>query len=567
MTGIGTLIDGKYEIITKLGEGGMSYVWLAMDKRLNKQWAIKEIKLDADEKNNPVLKKSFIEEANLMKRFDHPVFPRIVDIISAETIYIVMDYVEGESLDKVLMRNGPQQQELVVDWAKQICDALQYLHTRKPPIIYRDMKPANVMLRPEGNIKILDFGIAREYKDNGLSDTTVLGTRGYAPPEQYGLRQTDQRSDIYAIGMTMHHLLTGQDPRQQDYLYKPIREWNPGLHEGIERIIDICVSPDPRDRYQTCAELLYALEHYENDTKVFRKKQKIKLAVFSLSVVISLLSLASGILFRYAAWKENAENYQNLIEAQGTYEQQMNSYKLAVELYPDKTETYIKILETYDNNGLFRTVDESGNAAEVPEFSALYNKNYTLLSKQDDFAELNYKIGTTYLYLYEDENGNGNLETRAYKAKSYFETAADEQYKNEYFYGPALSYYEICRFYTDFVISSSNVKEPMAEDYINMLEAMKSCIAVISEYSSNDSGYVKLNLYKSISSLFTYNRCRSMSVSGVDISLPEELLDMVRTEAEDVLVTQDLSMVLKQDVLSKCTEGIKNIEDAYQEGR
>ena len=97
-------------------------------------------------------------------------------------------------------------------WAMQLCDALSYLHSQNPPIIYRDMKPANVMLKPEGNIKIIDFGIAREYKEQNLADTTVLGTKGYAPPEQYS-GQTDPRSDIFALGMTMHHLLTGMDPR------------------------------------------------------------------------------------------------------------------------------------------------------------------------------------------------------------------------------------------------------------------------------------------------------------------------------------------------------------------
>ena len=202
MAEIGSVIDGKYEILTEIGHGGMSVVYLAMDTHLNKQWAVKEIKKRGKAKTDEIVVNSLLAEANLMKRLDHPSLPRIVDIIdNGITIYVVMDYIEGESLDKILGEFGAQPEELVIGWAKQLCDALSYLHSQKPPIIYRDMKPANVMLKPEGNIKIIDFGIAREYKEQNLSDTTVLGTKGYAPPEQYN-GQTDARSDIYALGMS-----------------------------------------------------------------------------------------------------------------------------------------------------------------------------------------------------------------------------------------------------------------------------------------------------------------------------------------------------------------------------
>ena len=182
MTQIGSVIDGKYEILTEIGRGGMSVVYLAMDKRLNKQWAIKEVRKKGVSKNDEIVVNSLVAEANLIKRLDHPAFPRIVDIIdNGQTIYIVMDYIEGESLDKILEEHGAQSEDNVIHWAMQICDALNYLHAQKPhPIIYRDMKPANLMLKPEGEygiIKIIDFGIAREYKDKNLPDTTVLGTR------------------------------------------------------------------------------------------------------------------------------------------------------------------------------------------------------------------------------------------------------------------------------------------------------------------------------------------------------------------------------------------------------
>ena len=154
-TKVGTVLDGKYEILKQIGKGGMSIVYLAMDKRLNKQWAVKEIRKTASGKNNEVVVNSLLAEANLMKRLDHPALPRIVDIIdNGQTIYVIMDYIEGESLGKILKEYGAQPQEQVLDWAKQLCDVLEYLHSQKPPIIYRDMKPDNVMLKPEGNLNV-----------------------------------------------------------------------------------------------------------------------------------------------------------------------------------------------------------------------------------------------------------------------------------------------------------------------------------------------------------------------------------------------------------------------------
>ena len=143
MAYLGEIIDGKYEILRELGRGGMSIVYLAMDKRLNKQWAIKEFRKDKDDESRKIALEALLKEANIMKKLDHPTLPRIVDIIDLTgTIYIVMDYVEGESLNKVLDAYGAQPQDAVIEWAKQLSEVLDYLHTREPAVIYRDMKPA-----------------------------------------------------------------------------------------------------------------------------------------------------------------------------------------------------------------------------------------------------------------------------------------------------------------------------------------------------------------------------------------------------------------------------------------
>lgn len=281
------VFDGKYEVLKVIGQGGMSFVYLAMDKRLNKQWAIKEIQKEGSDQNGKVVQ-TLMTEANLMKRLDHPAIPRIIDIIENQmAIYVVMDYIEGDSLDKVLDKFGPQPQDVVIDWTMQLADALNYLHNQNPPIIYRDMKPANVMLKPEGTVKLIDFGTAREYKGMNTSDTIAFGTQGFAAPEQYGKRETDGRTDIFCLGMTMHNLLTGKNPSDENYEYYPVRVWRPDVHEGIERVIERCVRPDRESRFQNCSELMYALEHYEEDTEAYKNAQRKKVKMFFGTLILS----------------------------------------------------------------------------------------------------------------------------------------------------------------------------------------------------------------------------------------------------------------------------------------
>ena len=161
MLEIGSLVDGKYKILNKIGQGGMSVVYLAMNERANKQWAIKEVRKDGVQ-NFEVVKQGLIVETDLLKKLDHPNLPSIIDVIDGDgSFLIVMDYIEGRHLESVIREYGAQDQADVIEWAKQLCDVLSYLHSRKPPIIYRDMKPSNVMLRPDGKVMLIDFGTAR----------------------------------------------------------------------------------------------------------------------------------------------------------------------------------------------------------------------------------------------------------------------------------------------------------------------------------------------------------------------------------------------------------------------
>ena len=219
----------------------MMQVYLAINEKANKPWAVKEVRKSV-RKDFDILRQSLIVETDLLKRLNHPNLPSIVDVIdSEENFLIVMDYIEGITLDRMLQEHGEASQRDVVYWAMQLCDVLEYLHSRPNPIIYRDMKPSNIMLKSDGDVVLIDFGTAREYKEKNVADTTCLGTQGYAAPEQFGgMGQTDARTDIYCLGATMYHLLTGHNPSQPPYEMYPITHWKPELSSGLEKIVQKC---------------------------------------------------------------------------------------------------------------------------------------------------------------------------------------------------------------------------------------------------------------------------------------------------------------------------------------
>ena len=183
-----------------------------------------------------------------------------------------MDYIEGIALSDVIELYGYQSQEVIVDWGIQICDALAYLHSREKPIVFRDLKPNNIMLTPDGTIKLIDFGSAMEYSVNEYNEE-YLGTPGYAAPEQYkgsGLK-VDSRSDIYAFGKTLYYLFTQDKPKKN--IDKSIREIKPELSEGLEKIVNKCVERNQKNRYQTIEEVEYDLYHYKEFEDKYKKKQ------------------------------------------------------------------------------------------------------------------------------------------------------------------------------------------------------------------------------------------------------------------------------------------------------
>lgn len=554
MTPIGTVIDGKYQVLKEIGRGGMSVVYLAMDTHLNKQWAVKEILKRGSGKKDEIIVNSLLAEANMMKRLDHPALPRIVDIIDkGTTIYVVMDYIEGESLDKVLMVEGAQDEAVVIDWGKQLCDALSYLHSQKPPIIYRDMKPANVMLKPEGNIKIIDFGIAREYKEEKLADTTVLGTKGYAPPEQYS-GQTDARSDIYALGMTMHHLLTDVDPRSGEP-YAPVRQWNPALSEGIEVIIDKCVQPAAENRYQTCADLLYDLEHPELITKGYKRSQKRKLAAFITSAALSVVMLLTGIFCNQAAIKENNSTYEALISVMEStsLENKISNYKQAISIYPGDPQAYVKMLEAYETEGQF-------GKRESDEFLAQYNAHMGSFEPESAaLAELNYRAGMMYFNYYSGA-GEASFSERVQKAYSFFAANHDRVEGTEVFEDEKMSecYYQICRFYREYILDSASVKEASRDDFAELFDMIKSTMNAV----DGAGAYDQLTLYNGVFMLI-YDQTNDLASVNMDEQTVLSLFDGVYNKAMALNVNKAQAKEKQKEIRDHYEDYREAIERAY----
>lgn len=435
MLEIGSIIDGKYKILNKIGQGGMSVVYLAMNERANKQWAIKEVRKDGV-KDYDVVRQGLIAETDILKRLNHPHLPSIIDVIDRDdTFLIVMDYIEGKSLDYWLKKDGAQPQEKVVEWAKQICDVLGYLHSRKPPIIYRDLKPANVMLKPDGQIMIIDFGTAREFKETSIEDTSCLGTQGYAAPEQYGGHgQTDARTDIYTLGATMYHLLTGHNPSLPPYEMYPIRRWNPALSSGLEKIVLKCTQRNPNDRYQNCAELMYALEHYGELDSAYRRKQSIKWKSFVASCALTVVSLAGSIGFKVAESKTIKNSYDGYISEATkvtTQEERADYYEKAIKIDPEREEGYLELLDLFvygaDKNERDFNRDETAEMTAILGYKGTGNRtNESYFERnKEGYDEFAFRMGVYYFYYYEGGGSAGKSMAQPWFEKAQKGTTLD----------------------------------------------------------------------------------------------------------------------------------------------
>lgn len=255
----GQILDGKYEIIKILGQGGMGTVYLCKNSRLGNLWAVKEIN------SHWKSKVDFLAEPNILKNLSHIGIVRIIDIFyEGDNLYIVEDYIEGKTLKEYVDANGPLSSELVKNISLQLCSILDYLHSFNPPIIYRDLKPSNIMLTPYNKVVLIDFGIARTYKESQEGDTMILGSKGYIAPEQLVNIQSNAQTDIYSLGVTMFFMLTG---RSISLATEPMFEENYPEHvdKSLVEVIQKASAIEPESRYSDVRMMMSELKAIIDD--------------------------------------------------------------------------------------------------------------------------------------------------------------------------------------------------------------------------------------------------------------------------------------------------------------
>jgi serine/threonine protein kinase len=259
----GALLHKRYRIVEILGQGGMGSVYHAIDENLGVDVAVKENLFTTDEYS-----RQFRFEAVLLANLRHPNLPRVTDhfVVGEQGQYLVMDFIEGEDLRQRMERTGPISEQEAVLIGAAMCDALQFLHTRKPAIIHRDVKPGNVRISPDGHVYLVDFGLAKLIKGGQATTTGARAmTPGYSPPEQYGTARTDPRTDVYSLGATLYAALSGIIPEDglaramDNVALTPLRERSPRVSRKLAAAIEKALAVKPEDRFQSAEEFKQAL--------------------------------------------------------------------------------------------------------------------------------------------------------------------------------------------------------------------------------------------------------------------------------------------------------------------
>ena len=533
------VIDSKYEILKLLNTGGMnSAIYLALDKKLNRQWAIKKVRKSSSQTTSMLM-----AEASIMKNLDHPMLPRIVGIEEdPKFFYIIMDFVQGENLKTVVTSSGPQAQDTVVSWGVKLCDVLTYLHGKG--IVYRDMKPANIMLSPDGNIKLIDFGIAREYKENASEDTTALGTEGYAAPEQYeGKGQTDARTDVYGMGITLFQLLTGVNPSSYQENIFSIRLQNPNLSSGLDKIILKCTNKDPKKRYQSTEELKKALLNYRKlDDKFLKKQKKVIKKFFTLLGLSTLCFVVAGGSFIASYFQKN-NRYSALLSGVPS---KTNIIK-AIDVKPSETAGYVALLNYYG-----KEIDQN----ELSEFSHIYGEHREDITDIEDVSMI---AGEKILGSYSEKS----IRAKLVAGEPYFNAASKK-------YSSAKIYVSMAEFYRAYIMQddSAIVKEPSKKDYEKLLRGMSDILKENEKLDSDDKHSIMLASDQLILGLLSENAdsMREQKISKSDltsiVSSVEKNIDSINTR---VKVLKEKKEAVKTSIVT-AKEKIELAYNAPKEG-
>ena len=563
MATVGAIINDRYRIEQPIGSGGMSTVYRAIDLKLNILYAIKEIKKNSE---NEIIAETSMNEVNLLKGLNNNHIPRIIDIIEDDfNVFVVQEFVQGISLEQLLETEKKFPQEIVVEWMKQMCNVLYYLHSKD--IIHRDIKPGNIMYTPNsadgneaGHITLIDFGIGRTYKKGKTKDTVAYLTEAFAAPEQKKqIGQSNPRTDIYSLGLTMYTLVTGLYPDDTIEI-KKITDIDASLSTGLEKIITKCIMENPEERYQSCLELLYDLEHYKESEELYIKKQKVKVLKFSSAITLFLAFLLFAGILTLSINALEAKNYGLILEKASNQEE----FENAISIDTGNVLGYKKLWE-YFNEDLVIT-DE-----EYTDMNRLLVDNQSQF-KGDDFAMLYYTIGqdTWFNYGGTSENiGSGknvNDSIKSNKASSFFKTAIEySNSKDSDYYRDSEAYL----IWNDYIQAAANAQKSgkkLDEDVLR--DGWRSLYKLLSSIKKSKEPIIQLKMCSQVLSAISMNvyRYKSADIGAGDLlQAVGEVNTICSSIRSEEIMGIDSLVSLKENIESFSPEVEQSIYEAYPE--
>lgn len=371
----------RYQVIQTIGSGGMGEVYKVEDIKDHSIWAAKVMQADG---NN-------INEARLLKKLQCSYFPEFRESMQEENVlYLVMEYIPGKSLKDMIQEQSGFTETDIRKCYRQLCEVLIYLHGLNPPVAYRDFKPENILITGEGDVRLIDFGISEEYSPEHTWELKYTAlTRGYAAPEQYSSKYyVDVRTDIYALGSTMHYLLTGKNPQKPPYKFAPVRKLNRTISPELEAVVQRSLQPNPEKRYQSAEELYWDLTHMEELGEKLRRQNKRK----RIRLVLMVSALGAAAVLSYGITFQVQKNQQNEFEKimqtadekrqLGDYQEAESCLKEAMVLEPDTVDSYLAMAELYYEEEKLELCRQYLTYTVIPRFvDVIQNPRYQKLDQ------------------------------------------------------------------------------------------------------------------------------------------------------------------------------------------
>lgn len=563
-----SILNNEYQIVNVIGAGGMGIVYLAYHLRTGGTWAIKEVDKSRFKGNHDKLKE-IMDEAALLGKISYPAIPRVATIIDdpkAQYLYILQDYIDGKTLAEAITdraevkaREGItdqyKQRQLsqsnVVNIAKQLVKTFIYLHTRQPAVIYRDLKPGNIMIDASNNIHLIDFGIAFQMTPENLQPGVKagMGTMGYAAPEQYGEAPYHTlQTDIFNFGRVLYELVTGYcpAPKHKDKKGKainkelpPIRELRPDIDEALEEIIYTCMETDLKERYKSFHEVKYAFDHYKELGPSFKARaiKRIK-TVVGLSLA-TLVLLSSGIgLIAYDKAKANVA-YNDMLAQVDVYNDTASVAALIAE-NPTVVKPYQRLIDLYKADDVFTLEEEQ-------EFLRLITSNLSTLVKSEGFGDLAYNVGVLYIYYYQaTDDVKQNAQLQMAQSVNWFDYALENGTTHK---DLAKIYYNLGLFNRDIVLAVKQGEDAgLYKRYFSDLDTLVNTIDL-----EDTPDLMKLRLVETIASAGIDYR-QSFLDDGVSEEAFNKLLEQTYNLLEVVEPKTDITKAKKADLLNEFEE-------------